>query len=194
VTTTESEHVLDATRTVGSDRRRRSLTRFRLLVASSGAATILQGLWAGIFLQHDGARDAASNWITVHARGGEVALGLAVLAAAYGLLRLRDRRDLWGGAVALVGLLSLEAYLGGLITDAGRDTLTVIHVPLALALTALSVYLVMRARPVAPHTAACTTRRRVLVIDQFTARFGWHTPNNNRFKTAHQEPETERPR
>jgi hypothetical protein len=27
---------------------------------------LLQGLWAGIFLQHDGQRDAASGWIDVH--------------------------------------------------------------------------------------------------------------------------------
>ena len=34
-------------------------------------------------LRHDGERDAASGWIEVHARGGEVALLFAALATAY---------------------------------------------------------------------------------------------------------------
>ena len=39
-----------------------------------------------------------------------------------------------------------EAYLGGLIRDAGKDTLTAVHVPLAMALMGLAVWLPLRAR------------------------------------------------
>ena len=44
-------------------------------------AILLQGVWAGVFLEHDGKRDDAEGWIPVHAHGGEVALALAAVAA-----------------------------------------------------------------------------------------------------------------
>jgi Protein of unknown function (DUF998) len=51
---------------------------FSALTGLASLAILLQGLWAGIFLEHDGRRDEAGGWIDVHARGGEVALMLAV--------------------------------------------------------------------------------------------------------------------
>jgi hypothetical protein len=116
------------------------------LIGLSGLAVLLQGLWAGIFLEHDGERDAASGWIDVHARGGEIALALAALAAIVAFLRLRARRDLWIGCAVLVTLLAVEAYLGGAIRDDDKDTLTSVHVPLAMAIMALAVWLLLRAR------------------------------------------------
>jgi hypothetical protein len=116
------------------------------LIGLSGLAVLLQGLWAGIFLEHDGERDAASGWIDVHARGGEIALALAALATIVAFLRLRARRDLWIGCAVLVALLSVEAYLGGAIRDDDKDTLTSVHVPLAMAIMALAVWLLLRAR------------------------------------------------
>jgi len=120
-------------------------TLFSALSGLAALAVLLQGLWAGIFLQHDGRRDDAGGWIDVHARGGEVALVLAVAATAVALWRHRSRKDLWIGSLALVVLLALEAYLGGLIRDDGKDTLTAVHVPLAMAIMAVSVWLPLRA-------------------------------------------------
>lgn len=120
-------------------------TPFRALIVLTAAAVLLQGLWAGVFLEHDGRRDASSSWIDVHARGGELAIVLALLAAALGFARLRERRDLWGGAALLGVLLALESYLGGLIRDDGKDVLTAVHVPLAMAIMGLSGVLVSRA-------------------------------------------------
>ena len=125
--------------------RRRHTRVFAALVGLSALAVLLQGLWAGIFLEHDGQRDRSGSWIEVHARGGEVALALAVLGAGYALLRLRARRDLVGGAVALVVLLVLESWLGGLIRDDGKDVLTAVHIPLAMAIMGLAVWLPVRA-------------------------------------------------
>jgi heme A synthase len=105
----------------------------------------MQGLWAGIFLEHDGERDAASRWIDVHARGADVAIVLALLATVAAFVRLRSRRDLWLGSGVLTGLLVLESYVGGLIRDEGKDTLTAVHVPLAMAVLALAVWLPVRA-------------------------------------------------
>jgi uncharacterized membrane protein len=129
-----------------SARRRatRGSTLYNVLISLCALAVLLQGLWAGIFLEHDGRRDDAAGWIDVHARGGEIALALAVLAAIVAVVRLRSRRDLWIGSVILVVLLAVEAYLGGAIRDDGRDVLTAAHVPLALIIMALVVWLPVR--------------------------------------------------
>jgi hypothetical protein len=115
------------------------------LLGLCAVAVLLQGLWAGIFLRFDGKRDASASWIDVHARGGEVALVLAVLAAAWALWKLRSRVDLWLGSIVLVVLLAAESYIGGLIRDQGKDTMTAVHVPLALAIMGLVVWLPTRA-------------------------------------------------
>jgi heme A synthase len=111
----------------------------------SAVAVILQGLWAGIFLEHDGQRDAASNWIDVHARGADVALAFAVLGTAYALWKRRARKDLWIGGLVFTALIIAESYIGGQIRDASQDTLTAIHVPLAMAIMGLAVWLPVRA-------------------------------------------------
>lgn len=119
---------------------------YSALIGVTSLLIVLQGLWAGIFLQHDGQRDAAESWITVHARGGELAIGLAAVATAYAFWKLRSRRDLWIGSAVLTVVLVLESYIGGLIVDASKDVLTAVHVPLAMALVGLAVWLPLRAR------------------------------------------------
>ena len=116
------------------------------LIGLASLVVLLQGLWAGIFLEHDGERDAASSWIDVHARGADLAILLGVLATVYAFWKLRARTDLWIGSLVFTVLLVLEAYLGGLIRDDGQDTLTAVHVPLAMALMGLAVWLPLRAR------------------------------------------------
>lgn len=119
---------------------------FGILTGLTALLVLLQGLWAGIFLEHDGERDAAGSWIEVHARGGEIALVLAVAAVVVAFAKLRARRDLLIGAVALVVLLVLESWIGGLIADDSLDSLTAVHVPLAMATMAVAVWLPLRAR------------------------------------------------
>ena len=114
------------------------------LMVVSALAIVLQGLWAGIFLEHDGKRDNAGSWIDVHATGGEVAILFAGLAAAVAFFWLRDRRQLWFGAGVLTALLVVEAYIGGLIRDNGKDGLTPVHVPLAIAIMGLAAWLCAR--------------------------------------------------
>jgi heme A synthase len=132
------------TRQPTTDRTRPRTAPYRVLSSLTGLAVILQGLWAGIFLEHDGERDAASRWIDVHARGADVAIVLALLATAAAFVRLRSRRDLWLGSGVLTVLLVLESYIGGLIRDEGKDTLTAVHVPLAMTVLALAVWLPVR--------------------------------------------------
>lgn len=126
---------------------------FGIVTGLTALLVLLQGLWAGIFLEHDGQRDAASSWIEVHARGGEISLVLALAAVVVAFLKLRTRRDLILGSVALVVLLVLESYVGGLIADDSLDSLTAVHVPLAMATMAVAVWLPLRARHARPRGA-----------------------------------------
>jgi hypothetical protein len=125
--------------------RTRAATLYAVLISLDVVAIVLQGLWAGIFLRNDGQRDAAGRWIDVHATGGEVALALTVLATIVAFVRLRRRRDLWGGGLVLAGLLVVEAYLGGLIRDDGKDDLTALHIPLAMLIMGWAAVLAARA-------------------------------------------------
>lgn len=117
---------------------------YTVLIGLAAVAILLQGLGAGLFLR-PGAHGGA-GWLDVHARGGEVALVLAALATLVAFVRVRQRRELWLGAGALTALLVLEAYLGGLIKDDGKDSLTPVHVPLALAIMGLAARLFARSR------------------------------------------------
>ncbi|MHA6794764.1 hypothetical protein ACVGVM_14825 [Pseudonocardia bannensis] len=128
-----------------TDAGRASSTLYSVLIGLTALTLLLQGLWAGIFLEHDGARDAAKNWIDVHARGADIAIALAAAATIVAFVKLRARRVLWLGSLALTILLLLEAYLGGLIRDEGQDALTAVHVPLAMALIGLVVWLPLHA-------------------------------------------------
>ena len=121
-------------------------TVFTVLVGLAAVGVVLQGLWAGIFLEHDGHRDAASNWIELHARGGEVTLVLVAAATVVAFVWIRQRVDLWLGGAILTALLLVEAYVGGLIRDSGKDTLTAVHVPLAMGVMGLAVWLTARGR------------------------------------------------
>jgi hypothetical protein len=113
---------------------------FSALIGVSALAILLQGVWAGLFIGHQG-----EKWVEVHAVGGEVAIAFAAAASVFALWKLRQRRDLLVGSVALTLLLVVEAYLGGLIVDESKDVLTVVHIPLAMALIALAVWLPIRA-------------------------------------------------
>lgn len=118
---------------------------YTALIGAAGLAVLLQALWAAIFLEHDGQRDDAAGWIDVHARGGEVAIVLALASAAVAFVWMRARKDLWVGSSVLAVLLMGESYLGGLIRDDSKDALTVVHIPLAMALMGLAVWLPLRA-------------------------------------------------
>lgn len=117
-------------------------TSFIALTGLASLVILLQGVWAGIFIRRGD--DYDGTWVTVHARGAEVAIALALAAAVVAFLRLRSRRDLLVGSIALVVLLALEAYLGGEVFD--HPGLQVVHFPLALALMGLAVWLPLRAR------------------------------------------------
>jgi len=114
---------------------------YSALVGLSTLVVLLQGLWAGLFIQEG--VDYNDSWVEVHARGADLAIALALAATVVALVKLRPRPDLVIGSIAFTLLLVLEAYLGGLIGD--HAGLTVIHFPLAMALMGLAVWLPFRA-------------------------------------------------
>ena len=118
---------------------------YSALVGLAALAILLQGLWAGIFLQHDGRGDDAATWIDVQSAGAYVALILAATAAVVAVLRLRSRGDLLIGSVVLTLLLVIEIGIG-VAVGAGTDGLTMVHIPLAMIIMGLVVWLPPRAR------------------------------------------------
>lgn len=143
---TESVTRSNTTRTSQTPARPQDGKIFAILTGITSLVVLLQAVWAGVFLEHDGERDASSAWIEMHARGAELAIVLALATTVFAFVRMRPRKDLWLGSLALTMLLVLESYLGGLIKDAGKDTLTAVHVPLGMAIMALVVWIPLRAR------------------------------------------------
>lgn len=119
---------------------------YSALIGLAGLGVLLQGVWAGLFIREGQDNDA--GWVEVHARGAEITLALAVIAAVVAALRLRSRLDVLVGSVAFVILLALEAFIGGLV---GEDqSLQIVHFPLAMALLGLAVWLPFRATRAIP--------------------------------------------
>lgn len=131
---------IDDRANVATDPQGRKL--FSALTGLAALAIVLQGVWAGMFIRPGEAYDG--TWVTVHARGAEVAIALSAAAVVVVFWRLRARRDLVIGSIALVVLLALEAYLGGEVFD--TPGLTAFHIPAALAIMGLAVWLPLRAR------------------------------------------------
>ncbi|MGY1742526.1 MULTISPECIES: hypothetical protein [unclassified Blastococcus] len=113
---------------------------FSALVGLTSLGVLLQGLWAGLFLRRDGDRD---TWVSVHQHAAEATIVLALLAMVAALVWMRHNRPAVVGTVLLLVLLVVE-YLLGL---AGNESVAVVfHVPLALLLMALAVYVPVLAR------------------------------------------------
>jgi uncharacterized membrane protein len=116
---------------------------FGVLVGLTSLVVLLQGLWAGIFLEHPG-KAPSGTALDLHSAGGSLATVLALAAVVVASLRLRGRRDLWVGSVVLFLLLAVEVMLGQLIHDSHKHALTAVHVPLAMVLMAICVWLPLR--------------------------------------------------
>lgn len=129
-----------------SDTRRTPRSAYAVFSALAGLTAlgiILQGVWAGIFLSYD---ERPDNWVHIHDVGAQVTLVLSVLTAIWAVWKLRADKPLVIGSILQVLLIAGEAHIGGLITDNGDDKLAAVHVPLAMALLGLAVWLPMRAR------------------------------------------------
>jgi heme A synthase len=119
---------------------------YSAVIGLTALAVLLQGLWAGLFVREGKNFDATSsqsNFVTVHEVGGTVAQALALVALIIAIWQLRRRKDLVIGTAVLFVLLVVEGFLGEGIGD--NPTWPSYHIPLAMLLMALCVWLPFRA-------------------------------------------------
>ncbi|WP_029431610.1 hypothetical protein [Blastococcus sp. URHD0036] len=114
---------------------------FSALVGLTTLGVLLQGLWAGLFL---GGTDDPGTWVDVHQYGAEATLVLALLALVAALVWMRHHRPVVIATALLFVLLVVEFGLGTAAEDS-RGTV-VVHVPLAMLIMGLAVYLPVVAR------------------------------------------------
>jgi len=112
------------------------------LVGLTTLGILLQGLWAGLFMRRGAG--GRSTWVAIHQHAGETTVLLALLATVAAVLWLRARRDLLIGTALLFVLLVVELVLGYTIEDSSGAT--AVHVPLALLIMGLAVWLPVTAR------------------------------------------------
>lgn len=115
---------------------------YSALIGLSAVAVLLQAVWAGVFIREG--KEDNDTWVSVHARGADVAIALALAATIAAFLKLRDRRDLLIGTAVFSALLIVEAYLGGLVGN--NQAVEIAHFPIAMGLMGLAVWLPLRVR------------------------------------------------
>ena len=121
----------------------RSGPRFAALTGLTSLAILLQGVFAGEFIDHG----AHGGWLNAHDVNGYVVVVLAVVTAAYAVVVLRSAaRPLAIGSVALAVLVIAQDGIGHAITNNGSDGLIAVHVPLALLVFGLTIWLSVSAR------------------------------------------------
>ena len=91
-----------------------------------------------------GGSDDYGTWVEVHQHGAEATVGLAFLATVAAVVWLRGRVPVLVGTALLFVLLLGEMFLGMAIDDS-RGAVAV-HVPLALLIMGLAVWLPTAAR------------------------------------------------
>ncbi|MGY2127487.1 hypothetical protein [Blastococcus sp. SYSU DS0617] len=128
----------DATATTTA---RRAHPAHSALVGLASLGVLLQGVWAGMFL---GGSDDYGTWASVHQHGGEATVALALLATVAAFVWLRDNKPVLVGTTLLFLLLVAELLLGMAID--GTRAAIVVHVPLAMLLMGLAVWLPTAAR------------------------------------------------
>jgi hypothetical protein len=108
------------------------------LVWVTTAAIFCQAIIAGQFVSQDG----KDGWITVHGVVADASWVLSLITAGYALLTLRRHFPVFVRlAAALFAVTLLQTGIGHLITEAGKDWLIPVHVPLAFVVFAVAGYL-----------------------------------------------------
>lgn len=120
---------------------RRAHPAHSALVGLTSLGVLLQGLWAGLFLSGS---DDPERWVTVHRHGAEVTVLLGLLSTVAAFVWLRHRVPVLVGTTLLFVLLVAEMMLG-IASDDSRSLIAV-HVPLALLIMGLAVWLPTQAR------------------------------------------------
>ena len=133
--------------TVGSSSRDGRLARsgpvFAALVGLTTLAILLQAVFAGEFVD----RATTGGWLSAHNANAVVVVALAVITAIYAAAVMRSSaRPLVIGSVVLAVLLIVQTVIGHAITDDNDNGLLVIHIPLAMLVFGLAIWLSAKAR------------------------------------------------
>lgn len=98
---------------------------------------LLQGLWAGGFI----GRLGGAGWLQLHEVTAIVVVILALAAAVVAVVTRRHDRALTGWSAGLFALLVIQTGLGEAISEGGARTLVAVHIPLAMLIMGVGVYL-----------------------------------------------------
>lgn len=98
---------------------------------------LLQAVFAGEFIDQFG----PSPWIKVHEICGYVVVLLAVITAVAAIALRRASSALTIGALSQLMLIAVQTGLGEAISKAGSNELIAIHVPLAMLIFGLGIFL-----------------------------------------------------
>ena len=110
---------------------------FSVLSWLTSAAVLTQGVLAGVFIGHED----REGWVTAHGVVADVSWVLALAAVLVGFRTVRRVQPrLWWAAVVLFVLTLAQTGIGHLITDDGMDGLVTVHVPIAMAVFALTAW------------------------------------------------------
>jgi hypothetical protein len=116
---------------------------FAALVGLTTLAILLQAVFAGEFVD----RAKTGGWLSAHNTNAIVVIALAVFTAIYAVATLRaSARPLVIGSVVLAVLLIIQTVIGHAITDDNDNGLLVIHIPLAMLVFGLAIWLSAKAR------------------------------------------------
>ncbi len=114
-----------------------AIRMFSILNGLTLLGVLLQAVWAGEFVDHTG----RGAWITVHEIGAFVVVVLALATALAAVTLRRAHSALTLGALGLLVLIVVQTGMGEAITRASADGLIVAHVPIAVLIFGLGVYL-----------------------------------------------------
>lgn len=116
---------------------------FAALVGLTTLAILLQAVFAGEFVD----RAKTGGWLSAHNANAIVVIALAVITAIYAVAMLRaSARPLVIGSVVLAVLVIVQTVIGHAITDDNDNGLLVIHIPLAMLVFGLAIWLSAKAR------------------------------------------------
>jgi hypothetical protein len=114
---------------------------FAPLVGVTSLLVLVQALLAGGFIY----AQQRTGLINAHAGIAYLLCAVTLVLAALALARMRDGwPDLAYGSVAMFVLVVAQTAIGSLISKQGDDNLLYIHVPLAMLIFGLTIWLAVR--------------------------------------------------